>query len=118
MIDFIRRALALKRKVDAKMPVVDEGLSAWDHAVQAYERGASLPGILRVATGTTSSTSDDKLDDAALALLGEAKQALFNGAQVLRANAALFNGLADQMDGVYDALQRAESAPLKEVLEP
>lgn len=117
MIDYVRKILAIKKKIDQKVVVVDQTLSAWDHAVSAYHRKASLPGIIRVATGITESEADDQIDDAVLGMLGEFKQSVYNGSEIMKANAAMLNGLAAQMDSLFDLLDRAEKGSLKEVLE-
>lgn len=117
MLEYIRRILALKKKADSKLATVEQGIGAYDHAVIAYERGASLPGILRVFAGVTESKADDKADDAVLALLGELKQTIFNASEILKANAAMLNGVASQLDGLRDVFQEAEKSSLKKVLE-
>lgn len=117
MRGFIGRVLRLKKEIESKADLVEENFSAWDHAVIAYNRGATLPGCLRIFAGITEAKSDDKLDDAVLVLLGEAKQSVYNASELMRANAGLINGFADQLDSLFEALDRAEREPLKQVLE-
>jgi len=116
--------VALAKRLWSLKGDAETGLSVRDHALTAYERGASLPGILRIAGGITQTGADDRADDAVLAALGEAKQALFNAEQGLRAaiggtQALLVNatGLADQLRGLFDFLDAAEKGPLKDILE-
>lgn len=117
MIEFVRKVFALKRKVEDKAAVVEQGVSAWDHALIAYHRGASLPGILRIASGITDTKSDDALDDAVVALLGEVKQTVYNGSEIMRTNAVLLTSIATQLDEIHSLLEQAENDPLKNVLE-
>lgn len=117
LVQSLRTLWALKQQADAKVALVGENLSAWDHAVAAYERGASLPGIVRVYGGVTESAVDDHAARAVEDVLGELKQAAFNGAELMRGNAAMLIGLAAQLDGLYAFLDVAEQGSLKKLLE-
>ena len=105
------------RKLWAATQQAGQHADAWHHAQIAYARGATLPGILRVYAGVTPDKADDAADDAAQAILGEFKQSVYNASELLKGNIALAQGFAGQLDGLYGFLDRAEKAPLRELLE-
>lgn len=110
MLDLIQKLVTLKKQAE-------QNVNAWEHAQIAYDRGASLPGLLRVYTGITDAPADDRADDAVLAVLGELKQTVYNASEVLKGAVAIAQGTVTQLDSLFEFLAAAESKPLKNLLE-
>ena len=106
----VRKVMALKKQAD-------QNLTSWEHVKKAYFRDATLPGLFRIFAFGTETKIDDKLDDAALAALGELKQTIFNASQVLRGAVAIAEGTASQLDGLFEFLDKAEKGSLRALLE-
>lgn len=101
-----------------------ENVDAVSLAEAAYDRGATAAEVLSAYGAVTAAAGDDRLDDGLLAGIGEARQAVYNAAEVLRGAAAAARDLADladalaaQADEAWDVLRRLEREPLKAVLE-
>lgn len=110
MIDLIRKVVALKR-------LADEHGASWEHVQRAYDRGASLPGLIRVYTFGTQTKLDDKIDDAIEALLGELHQTAYNVEEQLRGAVVSLDALAGFVGELRAFLEHAQSGSLRDLLE-
>jgi hypothetical protein len=110
-LEAVRHLVALGRQAS-------QTADAWALAVEAYEAGAGLAGVLVAMTGATPTRADDDVTAAVLEVVRMAGDGIANAALVCETLSQAAGGIALNLRGIEGFLAQLHGQkPLREILE-